>query len=59
MEALKNMWKRIIVAFAQPADGKGASGTRGADPQSEEAQRQNEAAETGQHTWKAHGGVRK
>lgn len=32
MGLLKNIWERIIVAFAQPATGKGASGMKGDAP---------------------------
>ena len=58
MEALKRMWSRILVAFAQPASGHGASGTRGADPQSDEHLHAAEDPKGDAHTWKSHGGNR-
>ena len=59
MEALKRMWSRILVAFAVPPSGPGASGTRGEAPVSEEHAPPAPDAKQDPHTWKSHDGARR
>ncbi|MBI1319378.1 MAG: hypothetical protein GC168_10600 [Candidatus Hydrogenedens sp.] len=59
MEALKRMWNRILVAFAAPAEGHGASGTRGADPHSEPQSSHAAGAERKPQAWHPDGGERR
>lgn len=60
MEWLKRIWERIIVAFANPSDGKGTSGMPGDHPHGEQDVDQEELAKREEkHGWKTHGGFRK
>lgn len=56
MEALKNLWNRILVAFARPPSGAG----QGAPPQAEDEKPPATEAHPApdSHAWKSHGGDR-
>jgi hypothetical protein len=59
MEALKRLWNRILVAFAVPAEGHGASGARGDALPPEERPPHAPDAKQNPRTWKSHSGDRK
>jgi len=59
METLKRMWNRILVAFAVPSEGPGASGAPGDDLPREERPPHPPDAKQNPRTWKFHNGDRK
>jgi hypothetical protein len=60
MGVLKSIWERIIVAFAQPSEGKRTGGMPGDRPHGDADIDHEEAAKASDKGgWKAHGGFRK